>query len=435
MLSRLSFLLFALCFSTGSLAVPEIEHWLTNNGARVYFVETHELPMVSISLAFDAGSARDPDGKLGLAHLTNVLMEEGAGDLSGEQISEGMESIGAQFQSNNGRDMSVFELRTLTEPNVLATAVGILTDVLARPHFPNAALDRERERLLVALEREKQSPRALVKRAFYKNLFVGHPYSKPPTGEEDGIRAIGRQDLIDFHQEYFVATNGVVAVVGDLSRKQAEHISQQLVDFLPTGRAAPRVSTVPELAGARERVINFPSQQSHLLMGQPGMSRGDPDYFPLYIGNHILGGSGLISRLAVEIREKRGLAYSAYSYFLPMRDRGPFAIGLQTRNDQRQIAVEIAKETLTRFVEQGPTEEELEAAKRNITGGFPLRLDSNKKIADNLMQIGFYNLPLNYLQEYSAKIQAVKSDDVVNAFRRRVDPARLVRVIVGGNSG
>ncbi len=435
MLSRLSLLLFGLCFSTGSLAVPEIQHWLTKNGARVYFVGTHELPMVSISLSFDAGSARDPDGKLGLAHLTNIMMEEGAGERSGEQVSEGMESIGAQFQSRNGRDMSVFELRTLTEPNVLATAVGILADVLARPQFPSAALDRERERLLVDLEREKQSPRALVKRAFYKNLFAGHPYSKPPIGEEDGIRAIGRQDLIDFHQEYFVGTNSVVAMVGDLSRQQAEHISQQLVDLLPRGRAALRISSVPELTDAREMVIDFPSQQSHLLMGQPGISQGDSDYFPLYIGNHILGGSGLISRLAVEIREKRGLAYSAYSYFLPMRDRGPFAIGLQTRNDQRQIAVKIAKETLTRFVEQGPTEEELEAAKRNITGGFPLRLDSNKKIANNLMQIGFYNLPLNYLQEYAAKIQAVHSDDVANAFRRRVDPARLVRVIVGGKSG
>jgi zinc protease len=289
--------------------------------------------------------------------------------------------------------------------------------------------------VLVALERKKQSPRTLVKRAFYKNLFVGHPYSNPPTGEVDGVRAIGRQDLIDFHQKYFVAANGVVAMVGDLSRQQAEHISQQLVDLLPTGEAARRVSSVPELTGAVEREIDYPSQQSHLLMGQPGISRGDRDYFPLYVGNHILGGSGLISRLAVELREKRGLAYSAYSYFLPMRARGPFAIGLQTRNDQTQTAVKIARETLNRFVEQGPTEEELEAAKRNITGGFPLLIDSNKKIADHLMQIGFYNLPLNYLQEYAAKIQAVTSDGVADAFRRRVDPTRLVRIIVGGKSG
>lgn len=435
MLFRLGLLLLGLHVSNGASAMPEIQNWLTTNGARVYFVETHELPMASISLAFDAGSARDPGDKLGLAHLTNILMEEGAGDLSGEQISEELESIGAQLQSTNGRDMSVFKLRTLTEPDVLATAVGILADMLARPHFPDAALDRERDRLLVALERQKQSPRALVKRAFYKNLFAGHPYSKPPTGEEDGIKAIVRQDLIDFHREYFVTANGIVALVGDLSRQQAEDISQQLVDLLPKGRAAPRMPSVPELTAAREKMIDFPSHQSHLLMGQPGISRGDPDYFPLYVGNHILGGSGLISRLAVEIREKRGLAYSAYSYFVPMRDRGPFAIGLQTRNDQRQLAVGIASETLTRFVEQGPTEEELVAAKRNITGGFPLLLDSNKKIADNLMQIGFYNLPLNYLLEYAAKIQAVTSDDVADVFRRRVDPTRLVRVIVGGESG
>ncbi len=435
MLVRFSLLLCGLCFSTGALAVPDIQHWVTKNGARVYFVATHELPMVSISLAFDAGSARDPDDKLGLAHLANILMEEGAGGRSGEQISAGMESIGAQFHSDNGRDMSVFGLLTLTESNVLSTAVTIFADVLASPHFPDAALDRERERLLVALEHEKQSPSALVKRAFYKNLFGAHPYSNPPTGEEDGIKVIGRQDLIDFHRQYFVAANGVVAMVGDLSRRQAEHIAQQLVARLPAGMAAPRISSVPPLTAAHTRVIEFPSQQSHLLMGQPGVSRGDPEYFPLYVGNHILGGNGLISRLAVEIREKRGLAYSAYSYFLPMRERGPFAIGLQTRNDQRQVAEDIATDTLTRFVKQGPTDDEIEAAKRNITGGFPLRIDSNKKIADNLMQIGFYKLPLNYLHEYAAKIQAVTREGVLDAFRRRVDPARLVRVIVGGKSG
>ncbi len=433
--ARICLLLLGLCVSAATVAAPDIQHWLTKNGARVYFVAAHELPMVSISLAFDAGSARDPGNRLGLAHLTNTLMEEGAGDRSGEQISEGLESIGAQLQSNNGRDMSVFELRTLSDPNVLDTSVGILGDVIGRPQFPAAALERERDRVLVALQRQQQSPRDLVRQVFFKSLFAGHPYSKPPMGEAEGVKAIVRQDLIDFHRRYFVAANGVVAIVGDLNRQRAEQIAQRLVAALPRGGAAPGMSDVSQPAGPRESSIDFPSQQSHLLMGQPGVARGDPDYFPLYVGNHILGGSGLISRLAVEIREKRGLAYSAYSYFVAMRARGPFAVGLQTRNDQLETAADIAAQTLVRFVEQGPTAQELEAAKKNITGGFPLLIDSNSKIADYLMHIGFYELPLNYLQEYPANIEAVTVDDVTDAFRRRVDPKRLVRVIVGDNSG
>ncbi len=178
--------------------------------------------------------------------------------------------------------------------------------------------------------------------------------------------------------------------------------------------------------------IAFPSNQSHLLLGQPGVSRYDPDYFPLYVGNYILGGSGLISRLAVEIRENRGLAYSVYSYFLPMRERGPFIIGLQTRNDQTKLAEKVTRDTVSKFVKSGPTAEELDSAKKHITGGFPLLLDSNRKIAGNLLTIGFYDLPLDYLDTYAQKIEAVTIEHVRDAFRRRLDPERLVRVVVGG---
>jgi zinc protease len=168
-------------------------------------------------------------------------------------------------------------------------------------------------------------------------------------------------------------------------------------------------------------------------MGGPGMSRRDPDYFSLYVGNHILGGGGLVSRLNEEIREKRGLSYSVYSYFSPMRRKGPYVLGLQTRNDQVGQALEIARETVKRFIKEGPTAEELEAAKKNITGGFPLRIDSNAEIVEYIAMIGFYGLPLDYLDTFSANVEAVTREQIRDAFRRRVVPDRMVTVVVGGN--
>lgn len=429
--------LIALCVlligGTGSaLAMNPIQHWRTDNGARVYFYPAHELPMVNIEVGFDAGSARDPADKAGLAHLVNIGVREGAADMDGAAIESALDAVGAELGNENGRDMSVFDLRSLSKPKILEQAVTVLGKMLTAPTFPDAAIERERQRSLVSLAQQKQSPGDTVQRAFYKALFAGHAYSNHPDGTEAGLKAVDRADLIAFHKKYFVAANAVVAIVGDLSRARAERVAQQIVGGLSRGAPAPRLSQVRELSRANTVKIDFPSNQSHLLMGQPGVSRHDPDYFPLYVGNYILGGSGLISRLAVEIREKRGLAYSVYSYFVPMRQRGPFVIGLQTRNDQAQLAEQVTRETVAKFVQEGPTAEELEAAKKHITGGFPLLLDSNKKIAGNLLNIGFYDLPLDYLDTYSEKIEAVTIDDVRDAFRRRLDPDRLVQVIVGG---
>ncbi len=433
MLSRFAFLFLVLVYPFSAWAVPEIQHWSTVNGARVYFVQSHQIPMVSVSLAFDAGSARDPVDKSGLAYLANSLMEEGTRVLSGEQIAERLESVGAQLNSETGRDMSVFGLRVVSEQDVVNLAADILGDILAAPAFPLDALSRERERLLVRLQRQTQSPREVAKRRFYTVLFEGHPYAGFPTGDEPGVTAVTRPDLDRFHRRFYTAANGVVAIVGDLSRAQAKDLAARLVGRLPRGAAAPPLPSVPAIEAPRANFIDFPSSQSHLLMGQPGMSRADPDYFALYTGNHILGGSGLISRLAVEIREKRGLAYSAYSSFIPMKERGPFVVGLQTRNDQRDVAVDIAQVTLRRFVDDGPTQEELDDAKKNITGGFPLLIDSNRKIAGYLMHIGFYNLPLDYLHTYASRVESVTIDEVRKVFRRRIQPGRLVKVIVGGN--
>jgi zinc protease len=277
-----------------------------------------------------------------------------------------------------------------------------------------------------------QSPATLAERAFHKALYGAHPYASPPEGTEAGLQAITRAEIGAFHARYYAAANAVLAIVGDLDRTRAEALADRLVGKLPTGGPAPALPAVKPLTQAGIVRIQHPSSQAHVLLGQVGIPRGDPDYFSLYLGNHVLGGNGLVSRLAEEVREKRGLSYSTYSYFVPMRRAGPFVMGLQTRIDQVEQAVQVMQDTLRDFVSNGPTPENLDAARQNITGGFALRLDSNGKIVQYLAMIGFYNLPLDYLENFPGKIEAVSQEQVNAALRRRIDPDQLLTVIVGG---
>ncbi len=412
-------------------AAPKIETWTTANGARVYFVPAPELPIVDVRIVFDAGSAKD-GGKDGVAQLTSSLLGEGAGELNADQIAERFEGLGAQFGGDAQRDMAIVSLRSLTEPSLLDPALATLTTVLTQPSFPADALERERSRMLVSLQSEKESPGDIASKAFFAALYPDHPYGTPPLGTEESVKALSREDARAFYQRYYVARNATVAIVGALDRKGAERIADQVLGKLPAGEAAASVPAVPAPVESKPQRINYPSEQTHILLGQPGITRDDPDYFPLYVGNHILGGSGLVSRISDEVREKRGLSYSAYSYFIPMRAAGPFTAGLQTRNNQAEQALAVLREVMQTFIEKGPAEKELIAAKKNITGGFALRLDSNSKIVDNLAMIGFYQLPLDYLDAFNQRVEAVTAAQIRDAFKRRVDPQRMTTVIVGG---
>ena len=414
-----------------AVAGPEIQHWKTGNGSRVYFVPAPQLPMVDIRVVFDAGSARDGT-RPGLAVMTNGLLDAGAGGLSEEAIAERLEGLGAQLGNAALRDMAMVSLRTLSESKYLDPAVEILATIISQPRFPDAVFQRERKRMLIALQAEQQSPSSIASKAFYRAIYGDHPYASPSNGTGESLQALQREELEKFHQRYYVAANAVIALVGNLSRSQAEQLAERLMEKLPGGEAAPKLPEVKPLTKPSRERISFPSSQTHILVGQPGMTRTDPDYMALYVGNHILGGSGFGSRIMAEIREKRGLAYSAYSFFMPMRRKGPFQIGLQTRNDKAAEAERVVQETLLQFIEEGPTAKELDAAKKNITGGFPLRIDSNKDILEYIAMIGFYNLPLDYLDTFSQRVEAVTLKDIQEAFQRRIAPDRMATVTVGG---
>ncbi len=414
-------------------AMPAIQHWVTENGARVYFVPAPELPMVDVNVTFAAGAARDA-GHPGLASLTSTLLDKGAAGLSADEIAVRVESLGARLSSASARDMASVSLRSLSDSAHLQPALDLLRDVAGKPDFNQADFDRERERMLVALRHGEQSPSTVAEYTFFKTVYGEHPYASRPEGTEASLKALTVKQVREFYRRYYVAANAVIGIVGDLDRAAAESLAERVTAELATGQRAAPVSPVDPLAESVEQQLFHPSTQTHVRMGAPGMHRGDPDYFPLYVGNHVLGGGGLVSRLNEAVREQRGLSYSVNSYFSPMQQDGPYLFSLQTRNDQVEEALAVMRETLQTFVDEGPTQEELTASVNNITGGFPLQIENNSKILGYIVMIGFYDLPLDYLETFNDTVSAVTREQIMDAYRRRVHPAEMVTVIVGGES-
>lgn len=411
-------------------ATPVIQTWQTDNGAKVLFVPANEIPMLDVRIVFDAGSARDK-GISGLAVLTNGLLSEGAAGKTSQQIAEDFESVGANVEFDALRDMALVGVRSLTESRYLTPAIETLAQVLTQPDFPESAYQRELNRMKVSVTARKQSPAALAEEAFNAAVFGDHPYAAPVEGTDESLEKITLDDVRKFYQHYYVAKNATVIVVGNVERRQAEEIVKALVSALPAGEKAPALPAVKALTEAKKIVIDYPSAQTHIFVGQPGTKRGDEDYFALYVANHPFGGSGFASRLVDVIREQRGLAYSVYSYFSPQREAGAFTMGMQTKTDQTEQALSLLNDELKKYVAKGPTKAELEAAMSNITGGFPLKIDSNSKLLGYLAMIGFYDLPIDYLDHFISNVKAVDIEMINDALKRRVHPDKMVTVIVG----
>jgi zinc protease len=419
--------------ATSALALLPIEHWETSTGARVYFVRSDNLPMVDVSVEFPAGSGRDTSSRSGLAALTLRLLRGGTDELSEEEVSRSLAAVGANLGQVFDFDRSGLSLRSLSDDAHLTPALVVLADVLQRPSFPSEALEREKARVLAGIQETDAKPAGIASRTFVRLVYREHPYGLRASGEAGSVTRLTRADLADFHARFFNRRDAVVAIMGDVTRSRAEAIAEQLTRGLPEAREAlPPLPPVAPLDSASSRYIAHGSAQAHIFLGAPGMTRSDPDYIPLWVGNYMLGGSGFGSRLTEELREKRGLTYSVYSSFSPYEQAGVFQIGLQTRSDQASEALEAVRETLGRFIAEGPAAQELERAKQSLVGGFPLRIDSNRKIHEYLGVIGFYRLPLDYLDRFPARIQAVTADEIRDAFQRRVHPDRMVTVVVGG---
>jgi zinc protease len=419
-------------------AALQIQNWTLENGARVLFVENHTIPMLDVSVEFDAGARRDPAGKAGLAAFTNGMLARGvlaAGTepaLSEAQVSDAFADTAAQRGGAAGSERAGASLRTLSSAAERDAALTLLARVLAQPSFPADIIARDKARTIAHLKEALTKPEAIADKAFWHALYGDHPYGQQASPES--VATIERADILEFHRSHYVADRAVIAMIGDISRAEADAIAQQLTQRLPrlpnSTEALPAMPEVPP-AHAEELRIAHPASQAHILIGAPALQRNDPDYFTLTVANYILGGGGFVSRLTREVREKRGLSYSIYSYFTPMAQPGPFQIGLQTSKAQADEALKVVRGTLATFLQEGPTNAELKAAKDNLIGGFALRIDNNRKILDNIAAIGYYRLPLDYLDTWTAKVAQVTVADIRAAFARKVALDKLVTVVVG----
>lgn len=419
-----------LMFSSAVNATPDIQTWQTGNGAKVLFVPATEIPMLDVRITFDAGSARDA-GESGLAVLTNGLLAEGAAGKSAQQIAEDFESVGAQIENEASQDMSLVGVRSLTESRYLTPALKNLELVLTQPDFPQTAFQRVLNQMILAVKARQQSPAALAGEAFNYAVYGDHPYASPVSGTKESLQDITLEDVRNFYQQYYVASNATVAIVGNVDREQAEKIANELTTNLPTGAKPAALPPVKQLTEAKKIVIEYPSAQTHIFVGQPGTRRGDADYLTLYVANHPFGGSGFASRLVEVIREEHGLAYSVSSYFSPQRELGIFAMGMQTKSDQTEQALSLLNEELNKYVKSGPTQEELTASLSNITGGFPLKMDGNGKLLEYITVIGFYDLPIDYLDHFIENVRSVDLKMINDALKRRLHPDQMVTVVVG----
>jgi zinc protease len=396
--------------------------------------------MVDVQVDFDAGSRRDPRAQAGLAQAATQMMSRGlraegkAKAMDENTLSEAWADWGAQVNASASWDRASFSLRSLSAQDVLPQASALMGRWMAQPAWDEAIWRRERQRWSSSLAEALSKPSGLGQQAFTRAVYGDHPYGF--TTSEATLTAIGTDDMRRWHSTLLLPCRAVVSVVGALDRSQATALVQRIMAPLQAQQAKgcsslPPVPQVKPLAQPQNIVLPHSSAQTHLWLGQVGYARDDPDFFPLLVANHILGGSGFNARLTQVLREQRGYTYSVFSAFAPAAHAGAFSAQMQTRPDQAAHALALMREVIQTFVQQGPTVQELQQAQDNLVQGFGLRIDNNRKLLAHVASIGWYGLPLDYLQTWTRKIQAVTAQDMQRAMARVLQPDRMVSVVVG----
>ena len=421
-------------------AILPIEKLDSVKGAKAYLVQTQALPMLDIEISIDAGDRFDPTGKSGLASMTAELMNYGArsskGALSEAQIADEIADLGANFGISVGGERAVIRIRSLSRKDLRDRAVQLASAMLSAPTYDAKILEREKQRAITGLLEAETKPESVLERRFRKSVYGNYPLSESPSVKSVG--SVSVSDLARFHQQFYRGDRIIVSIVGDVNPAEANEIVEVLLKNVPQSGAAipalPQFERSPiEPLASRQIYIPFDSQQAHIAMGMTAITRSNPDYFPLIVGNYILGGGGFVSRLMSEVREKRGLAYSVFSYFAPGKDTGIFQAGLQTKGDQATLALEVMNSTIANFIANGATPSELQAAKANLVNGFPLRIDNNRKLLDNVSSIAWNDLPLDTLETWTTKVDAVTLEQVSAAFQKYLAMDRMKIVVLGAS--
>lgn len=421
------------------VTVPTIQQFKTKAGVPVRFVQTTTLPIVDIDLRFNAGSARDgsirKDG-FGIANMTATMLTQGSKKLDENEFTRAVETLGINLNSSAHKDMFIVSLRSLSDDKHLLPAVDLMTQMLSEPAFDDQILARNKARLLVGLQQQKQDPNSLASIAFNQALYGEHPYAHQSVGTLESVPSINRQQLIDFKNRYLVAANASIAMTGNLTLNQAKKLAEEITAELPKGQAAAELPEPKPLNQTKHIHIPFPSTQTTILMGQLGSKRAtNPEdqqqQTNFAVGNEVLAGGDFNARLMTEVRQKLGYTYGISGSMNPMLARGPYQIGFSTRNDKARAAIDASLNVINNTLDKGITSNEMNLTTDNLKNSFPMGFASNTGINGLLGMMNFYQLPNNYLTDYVNRIDQVKLAGVNQTLRNTLKPDDFLIVTVG----
>ena len=426
---RLSVCLALLGGATFSEAAMTPKRTVLSNGMVLLTSEQRSLPMVSIELLIDAGSRHESAAKGGLANLTAKLLTYGTKRRTAVQINETLDFIGASLETGCGQDNATLSMTLLKKD--LSTGLDLLADVLTQSTFPQAEVDRQKQAVIAKIKASEENPGAVAGKAFAAALFPESPYGRPVEGAEASVQALQQKDLQEFFTRYYHPNRAIIAVVGDVSEQEiVQALNSALRDW---AKGEPSATPAPpaDIGAARVVRINKDLTQANIVIGQNGVARGNPDYYAIQVMNYILGGGGFSSRVMDSIRNERGLAYSVYSFFAAEKSHGSFEFVMQTKNESALEAIRIAKDEMRRIREQPVSEQELNDAKDYLIGSFPLRLDTNRRVASFLAQVEYFRLGLDYPERYADLIRKVTREEVLRVAKQYLQPGQLITVMVG----
>lgn len=422
----------ATSFATAAQAM-KIQDITTVGGIKAWLVEEHSVPLMAMRFAFKGGSTQDPAGKEGVAHFLTGMLDEGAGDLDSQTFQGRMEELAMRMSFEDGKDQLYGSFETLTENR--AATVALFKLALNKPRFDADAHERVRAQLLSSLSAAARNPDSVASERWLKLAFPDHPYGRPAQGTPASLKAIVPADLENYRKNIFSRDSLRVVIVGDITAADAKSLVDDVFGGMAAkGALAPVAAVVPKPA-EKVQVIEMNVPQSVARFGIGAMGRKDKDFMAAYVLNHIIGGGGFSARLMEEVREKRGLAYSVYSYLQPFDHASLFAGGVATKNEQMAQSLDIIRAELKRMAEEGPTAKELEGAKSNLTGSFALRFDTNSKIASQLMYFLAEDLGIDYVDKRNAEVDAITLDDVKRVAKRLLVIDDLFITVVGKPTG
>lgn len=419
-----SFLIF-----NSSVHALEVNRKVLDNGMVLMMVERHNLPVIKVTVGFNAGNLHEPEDKAGLAGLTADMLTEGTKTRTAHQISEEIEFVGASVDASGGGDYATANLSVLKKD--LDLGFKLLSDIILNPAFPEEEINKRKERIKGSLRAMEEDPGFLTSREFKKAVFGTHPYGRMKTGTAETLDNIKRQDLVDFHSAYYLPNNAVMSVVGDITYEEVEALIEKYFGEWHAGEL--KAAELPEINMVKERktiTLDKDLTQANVILGHIGVSRDNPDYYSLSVMNYILGGGGFASRLMNNIREEKGLVYDIHSYFAANKYGGSFQVGFQTRNGSANTAIEEVLNEIKKIRTEAVSDSELSDAKSFLTGSFPMRIDMSRKIASFLVAVEYYGLGVDYIENYPGYINGVTKKDILRVAKKYLDPENFVLVVV-----